>query len=68
MEEALRLAPFFDLIAVDTVTSTNDEAMGLARRAARCNASGKRRNAAEGPICPTEGRVIWRPGVVAKSL
>jgi len=41
---------------------------GKARRAARCNASGKRRNAAEEPICPTEGRVLLRPGVVAKSL
>ncbi len=29
-----RLAPFFDLIALDTVTSTNDEAMGLAAEGA----------------------------------
>ncbi len=28
----------------------------------------KRRNDAEGPICPTGGRVLLRPGVVAKSL
>jgi hypothetical protein len=32
---------------------------GKARRAARCGASGKRRNAAGGPICPTEGRLLF---------
>jgi hypothetical protein len=38
---------------------------GKARRAARCGASGKRRNAAGGPICPTEGRLLLRRGRVA---
>ncbi len=32
--------------------------IGKARRAARCGASGKRRNAAGGLIWPTEGRVV----------
>jgi hypothetical protein len=42
--------------------------MGLSgRRGARRDAcaSGKRRNAPEGPSCPTEGRVLLRRGVVA---
>jgi len=34
MDEAPRLAPFFDPIALDTVTSTNDEAMVLAAEGA----------------------------------
>ena len=35
---------------------------GKARCAARCGASGKRRNVAGGPIRPTEGRVFRPPG------
>ena len=38
---------------------------GKARRAARCGASGKRRNAAGGLIWPTEGRVVLTRGDVA---
>ncbi len=34
---------------------------GQARRAQRCGASGKLRNAPGGPICPTEGRVLFQP-------
>ena len=40
--------------------------LGQARRVARCGASGKRRNAPEKPICPTEGRIIPPRGVVAR--
>ncbi len=38
---------------------------GKERRAARCGASGKRRNAAGGLIWPTEGRVDLPHGGVA---
>jgi hypothetical protein len=43
---------------------------GQARRAARCGApesqmAGKRRNAADEPLWPTEGRVLWSRGRVA---
>ena len=38
-----------------------------ARRAARCGASGKRRNAGDGLIWPTEGRFFGSPdGVVLR--
>ena len=42
--------------------------LGQARRAARCGASGKRRNAADGLIRPTEGRVFAPAGRVAAPL
>ncbi len=38
---------------------------GQARRAARCGSSGKRRNAADEPLWPTEGRVLLARGRVA---
>ena len=38
---------------------------GQARRAARCPASGKRRNEPGEPICPTAGRVLFNRGIVA---
>jgi len=38
---------------------------GQARRAARCGSSGKRRNAADEPLRPTEGRVLLSRGRVA---
>ncbi len=42
--------------------------LGQARRVARCGASGKRRNAPEKPICPTEGRIIPPRALGAKPL
>ncbi len=36
-----------------------------AARWPRCGTSGKRRNAADAPLRPTEGRVLWSPGRVA---
>ena len=45
-----------------------DRSAGQARRAARCNASGKCRNAPGGPIRPTEGRAILPAGRVARRL
>ncbi len=42
--------------------------LGQERREARCGASGERRDAPEGPFCPTEGRVHLRRGVVAPPL
>ncbi len=38
---------------------------GKARRAARCGISGKRRNTADEPLWPTEGRVFLSHGRVA---
>ncbi len=38
---------------------------GQARRAARCGSSGKRCNAADEPLWPTEGRVLLSRGRVA---
>ncbi len=45
---------------MDQISST-----GKAGRAARCGASGKRRNAAGGLIWPTKGRVVLPRGGVA---
>ncbi len=43
--------------------------LGQARRAARCGASSKRRNAADGPICShPSGRALLAPGVVGLHL
>ncbi len=43
--------------------------LGKARRAARCGASGKLRNAADGPICThPSGRALLAPGVVGLHL
>ncbi len=41
---------------------------GEARRAARCGASGKRRNTARGPDRPTSGRILLAASGVAPHL
>jgi hypothetical protein len=65
---AARRGENLERFSVDRAQFDGSKSARSARRGAQrdAGASGKRRNAAEGPICPTAGRVLSRAGVVAR--